>query len=429
VKIVSETLTAAYGIDCETMKRYDISVAGAGPSGLFCALQAAGKGARVILFEKMPRPGKKLLLSGAGQCNLTHSGEIGEFLLHYGNHGKFLKPALMGFRNSDLTAFFASRGVSLVTEDNGKIFPASGRSSDILDILLKECTVRGVDMHCAEGVRSILATPEGFRIETPRAYYESDYMVIATGGLSYPATGSTGDGYRLAASLGQPVADTAPALTPVQIHDHVFSDLSGISFADMQFSIWRDGKKIADRHGDVLFTHSGLSGPGILDSSRYIEPGDVIRLSFIRDLNKATFTIDLGSAVSAKGSRTIRAVLATYPIPERVARKILTLSGIPEGLTCAHIRSDQRSRLATLVTECPFVVEALGDYSIAMVTRGGISLDAVNSRTLESKIIRNLYFTGEVMDIDGDTGGYNLQAAFSTGHLAAQSILKKITGK
>jgi predicted Rossmann fold flavoprotein len=407
------------------MVQYDVVVIGAGPAGLFCALQAALPGHYILLLEKNPDPGAKLLLSGSGQCNITHGGEIRDFLSHYGDHGKQVRPALFGFTNRDLIEFFRKRGLALMTEENGKVFPETHRSADVLALLIKECNERGVDLHCGESVTGVTRTADGFEITTPKATYPSPVLVISTGGASYPKTGSTGNGYRISASLGQPLTEIAPALTPLLIRKYPFAALSGISFERMQFSVWRAGKKIADRTGDVLFTHLGLSGPGILDASRDIHPDDVIKISFMGNLKRDEFVADLTKRAEENRSWQISTILAAYPIPERLNRKLLNLSGIPDDLKCNHFSAEQRSRLITNCTQFPLTVEAPGGFSVAMVTRGGVALDGVNLKTMESKIIPNLYFAGEVLDIDGDTGGYNLQSAFSTGFLAARSIRKK----
>jgi predicted Rossmann fold flavoprotein len=407
------------------MVQYDVVVIGAGPAGLFCALQAALPGHYILLLEKNPDPGAKLLLSGSGQCNITHGGEIRDFLSHYGDHGKQVRPALFGFTNRDLIEFFRKRRLALMTEENGKVFPETHRSADVLALLIKECNERGVDLHCGESVTGVTRTTDGFEITTPKATYPSPVLVISTGGVSYPKTGSTGDGYRISESLGQPLTEIAPALTPLLIRKYPFAALSGISFERMQFSVWRAGKKLADHTGDVLFTHLGLSGPGILDASRDIHPDDVIKLSFVGNLKREEFVADLTKRAEENRSWQISTILAAYPIPERLNRKLLNLSGIPDDLKCNHFSAEQRSRLITNCTQFPLTVEAPGGFSVAMVTRGGVALDGVNLKTMESKIIPNLYFAGEVLDIDGDTGGYNLQSAFSTGFLAARSIRKK----
>jgi predicted Rossmann fold flavoprotein len=376
-------------------------------------------------LEKNQNAGSKLLLSGSGQCNLTHDGEIYDFLSHYGTHGKQVKPALFGFTNRDLITFFSKRGLSMITEENGKVFPETYRSADVLALLLKECSEAGVVLRCNEAVTGVTLIPEGFEISTSHATYRSTVLVITTGGASYPKTGSTGDGYKFAGSLGQPLTERAPALTPLLIRDYPFASLMGVSFEQMPFTVWRDGKKTADHCGDVLFTHLGLSGPGILDASRDILPDDVIRLSFVGTMKRGEFAKDLTQRVQENSGWQVRTLLAAYPIPERLNRKLLNLSGIPDDLKCAHLSAAQRSKLIANCTEFPLTVSAPGGFSVAMVTRGGVALEGVDMKTMESKIVPNLYFAGEVLDIDGDTGGYNLQAAFSTGILAARSIVKK----
>ncbi len=407
------------------MNNADVVVIGAGPAGLFCAAHAAAAGCRVLVLEKNARPGAKLLLAGSGQCNLTHDGAIHEFVTHYGDHGKFVKPALMSFTNRDLVAFFQERGLATVAEENGKVFPETRRSADVLEILIAECREQGVTIRCNEPVTGIARTGETFTVTTGAGTYSPASVVITTGGASYPQCGTTGDGYRLAASLGQPVTEIAPALTPLLIRPFPFAALMGQSFEQMHFSVWREGKKVADHTGDVLFTHLGLSGPGILDASRGILPGDSIRLSFAGGMRREEFAADIAKRAAENPGWQVGTILAKYPIPERLNRKLLKLSAIPEDHKCAHFSAAQRAVLVTNCTEFPLTVTALGDYKIAMVTRGGIALDSVQAKTMESKIVAGLFFAGEVLDIDGDTGGYNLQAAFSTGYLAAQAVGKR----
>ena len=402
-----------------------MAVIGAGPAGLFCAIHAAGPGTRVLLLEKNPRPGAKLLLAGSGQCNITHTGGVPDFLLHYGDHGRFLKPALHALTNQNLMTFFESRGLAMQGEENGKVFPVTRSSPDVLAILVAECKKQGVHLRYSEAVRGITREPDGFTLTTGTGTYSAPVVVITTGGASYPQCGTTGDGYSLAASLGQPLTETGPALAPLLIRPFPFAALMGLSFEQMRFAVWREGKKISDHTGDVLFTHLGLSGPGILDASRGIRPGDVIRLSFAGAMRREEFAADIAKRAAENPGWQVGTILAKYPIPERLNRKLLKLSGIPDDLKCSHFSATLRSALVTNCTEFPLAVTALGDFKIAMATRGGIALENVNAKTMESKLVPGLLFAGEVLDVDGDTGGYNLQAAFSTGFLAALTIHKQ----
>jgi predicted Rossmann fold flavoprotein len=404
----------------------DVLVIGAGPAGLFCAIHTAAAGCRVLLLEKNQKPGAKLQLAGSGQCNITHDGEVRDFVTHYGNHGKFVKPALMSFTNRALQDFFQKRGLAMMTEESGKVFPVSRRSADVLEILLAECRKQVVTVRCGEPATGIERQGDSFTVMTGTVTYTAAAIVITTGGMSYPGCGTTGDGYRLAASLGQPVTETAPALTPLIIRPFPFAGLAGISFERMWFSVWREGKKVSDHTGGVLLTHLGLSGPGILDASRGIRSGDIVRLSFFGAMRREDFAADLAKRAAENPGWQVSTILAKYPIPERLDRKLLQLSGIPEDLKCAHFSAEQRAALVRNCTEFPLEVAALGDFSVAMVTRGGVALDGVNAKTMESKVVPGLFFAGEVLDIDGDTGGYNLQAAFSTGFLAAQGIRKRL---
>lgn len=408
--------------------RQDIIVIGGGPAGLFCAIHAAAPGTRVLVLEKNPQPGNKLLLAGSGQCNLTHDGDIRSFPDRYGDHGRFVRPSLMGFTNRALVSFFEERGLVLVTEENGKVFPASRKSADVLAVLLGECRKKGVAIRCAEPVEEVVREEGLFAARTPAGSYAAPFLVITTGGASYPSCGTTGDGYRLAGMLGQPVTEIGPALSPLLISPFPFAGLAGMTFPSLHFSVWRNGKKQGDYCGDLLFTHFGLSGPGILDASRWIRAGDVLRLSFAGELRREEFAAEIARLAAEHPGWQAGTLLARFRIPERLVRRLLAISRIPDQLTCAHLPAPLRSALVTACTECPVSVERVGDFSIAMATRGGVALDGVNPKTMESKLVPGLFFAGEVLDIDGDTGGYNLQAAFSTGYCAAQALRARMQG-
>jgi len=444
---------------------YDAVVAGGGPAGLICAEIASGGGKnRVLVLEKKSGCGRKLLITGQSQCNMTHGGDIKEFFGHYGGNGQFLKASLMGFSNRDLLKSFEMRGLKTETDGNGKVFPVSRRAADVLEVLLKRAEECGVDVRCGEPVRSAAVFVSGdgsdggdngdgiFEISTDAQRYYAKNLVIACGGMTYPATGSEGDGYGLAESFGHTIAQVAPALCAFVICDYPFASLSGISFPNAAISLYHGNKKIRENAGDILFTHKGVSGPGILHISRYAEKGDFIRVSFIEGMTAEKFRESLTRLAAENPKKLVKSVLSgiggavgngnvgnggkgagkgnadheATVIPERFVRRVMEIAGIDEGVTCAHLTKESRNRLAEAFCDCKLTIAALGGINEAMVTRGGVSLKEINPKTMESKLCRGLYFAGEVMDIDGDTGGYNLQAAFSTGYAAGAAIDKKL---
>jgi predicted Rossmann fold flavoprotein len=404
-------------------EEFDLIIVGAGPSGLFCAINTCNKDKKILLLEKKRSPGRKLLISGSGHCNITHDGDVRSFLDHYGDHGRFLRPAILSFSNLDLISFFDGMGLAMIQEKDGKIFPETLRSKDVLDVLLKECSLRNIDLRCGQEVKSLTRCEDGFEVISKEQIYRSPLLVIATGGRSYPATGSTGNGYRFTKALGHSIIEIGPALTPVFIKDFPFSELAGISFPDMEIMLFRN-KKIKSTQGDILFTHKGLSGPGILDLSRDIRAGDTLKLAFLKADRRKDLEEWLLERIEVDGARKLRSVLKDLDLPARLMARILELSKIPNDLGCAHLTRTMRANLIDNLTGFPMVVSELGGFDIAMVTRGGVDLREVNSKTMESKLVKGLYLVGEVLDVDGDTGGYNLQAAFSTAMIAAKSICK-----
>ena len=413
---------------------YDLIIIGAGPSGLFCAINSIQKDIiqkewKILVLEKKETPGHKLLISGSGRCNITHDGDIHDFLNHFGDHGRFLRPALLGFTNLDLVSYFRGKGLTMIREKGGKIFPETLQARDVLNILIEECKDKEVSIDCGQEVRSIAKTETGFKVACGRCDYHSRLLVIATGGCSYPVTGSTGDGYRFTRDQGHSIAEIGPALTPLIIKDYPFAELAGISFSDMGISLYRQGK-IGKMHGDILFTHQGLSGPAVLDLSRRVRPGDILKLSFVPVEERGALDEWLLDRAGSDGALTLKTALAdlphSVPLPPRLIKRILEFSGIDADSTLAHLTRERRTQLTDNLTGLPLVVSDLAGFNMAMVTRGGVNLQEVNPKTMESKRVSGLYLVGEVLDIDGDSGGYNLQAAFSTGMLAARSIRSRL---
>jgi predicted Rossmann fold flavoprotein len=402
------------------LTEFDVIVIGGGSAGLFTALNIK-KDRRVLLIEKNDTPGKKLLISGSGRCNITHSGDVNAFFVHYGDNHRFLRNALKAFSNTDLIHFFKERGLNTTIDKNGKVFPSPGYAGAVLDLLISECKKNRVTLHCAEEVLEIEKRDTMFLVRTINSEYICTKLVISTGGKSYPLTGSTGAGYRFAETLGHTVIPPKPALTPVYSRDYPFAKLSGISLSNRTVSLYRGNKKINEHRGDIGFTHKGLSGPGILDFSRYIERGDTLKINLV-DRSEENFKGDFISALETEGKRSLKRFLTRCDLPERLVLLILSKLNLDPGEKLSNVSKIARTGLIRSFTAYPFLIERVGGFDIAMVTRGGISLSEVSSRTMESKLHKNLFFAGEVLDIDGDTGGYNIQAAFSTGYLAALKI-------
>lgn len=405
--------------------KYDAAIIGAGPAGLFSALSINNK--KVLLIEKNKAPGKKLLISGNGQCNYTNSCGISGFLKKYGDKGRFLKPALYNFTNKDAINFFKERGLESLIREDGKVFPITLDASHILNILVRGCAEKGVEIIYGEPAEKASYDDERniFLIKTAKSSYAASSLIIAAGGKSYPKTGSTGDGYLLAESFGHKIAEPREALTPVYAKNYMFKELSGISFENINISLWRGNKKINEFVGDFLFTHTNISGPVILNNSRYFEKGDILKVNFTSYKNPEEFKKYFDDLIICSGNLNVKTVLKRLEFPKRFVEKIMRLSDIQEEITCSELNKNKRKNLSELLSDYPFEVERLGGINAAMVTKGGVAAEEINFKSMESKLIPNLYFAGEVIDYDGDTGGFNIQAAFSTGRLAAGSINKQ----
>ncbi len=402
--------------------RFDTIITGSGPAGLFCAIQASSSGRKVLVLEKNSEAGKKLLLSGSGQCNFTHTGSTAEFLKHYGAAKNFVKSALSAFTNTQLVEFFESHGIAAITREDGKIFPASMKARDILTLLLNLCKKNSVEIKYSSPVESVSHNGSEFAIRAGGVNYISKNFVIATGGSSYPATGSSGDGFRLAKKLGHIVTEITPALTPLYIKDYALADLSGISVKGSRITLLRDGLKKWSGSGDVLFTPKGLSGPGILDMSRHAGNGDQITISITSMTPQESENL-FSDTLKAEGKKAVRNILNRFDIPERLGDALLIRAGVDPLKKCAGISKTERNRIFELINSFPFTIKEKGNFRVAMATAGGVSRDEIDRRTMESKIIKGLFFAGEVIDVDGDTGGYNIQWAFSSGKAAGESLL------
>ena len=411
-----------------------VIVVGAGASGLMAAGQAAQMGASVLLLEKMDRPGRKLRITGKGRCNLTNVAPVSDFIAHFGPSGCFLRQAFYRFFTSDLLALFEELGVPTVTERGGRVFPVSQEARDVVDALVRWVREGGVQIQTRSSVERLLIEEErvvGVKTSTDPTgrTYRADAVIVATGGASYPATGSTGDGYRLAESVGHTLVPVRPALVPLETAGDVAPRLQGLSLRNVTAQTWIAGQEQAELFGEMLFTHFGVSGPIILSLSRQI-------VDALRQDRRVVLSIDLKPALDgdkldarllrdldAHGKRHFRTLLKGL-LPSKLIPVCIDLTGIPPHKEAHQITAQERERLRTWLKDFRLEVTGHRPFSEAIITAGGVETREVDPRTMASRLVEGLYFAGEVLDVDADTGGYNLQAAFSTGWLAGRSAAR-----
>jgi len=412
---------------------YDAVVIGGGAAGIFAAGRAAEAGSRVLLLERNRRLGKKLSITGNGRCNLTNTGETRDFIENFGANGKFLYRALAEFSNRDLVGFFHQLGIRTREEEDGRIFPAGGGSEGVVNALERYIGRHKVAVRLNSRVSRISINPAsrivaGVEIGNDGPAIKAHNVILATGGLSYPRTGSTGDGYRMAKELGHTIVRLRPALVPLETVEEFPRELQGLSLHDVTVTVLGDKRKIASKVGDLLFTHFGVSGPVILELSgcivEHLDRNETVAISIclVPDGDtKAKLENGLMRQFTDAGSRSMRTFMRSS-LPKALISVVLNLSGIPEEKKCSQITGGERRRLAGILMGLRLTVKGARPIAEAIITRGGIDLKEIDPYTMESKKVKGLFFCGEIMDIDGSTGGYNLQAAFSTAYLAAKGI-------
>ena len=423
------------------MNSFDILVIGAGPAGIFASLWAANSGLMVGLLEKNSSPGKKLLITASGQCNLTHREEgivrgtieeVNAFLSHYGgdlnspaksDKARFVKPCLFAYPPCELESFFTSKGVPLIVNEIGKVFPQSLKSRDILDTLIKECKKGGVVFIYNSPVTAIRKIQDGFEVLSGAKNYRARKVILTVGGRSFPATGSTGDGEVLAASFGHSIIPTRPMAAPVEIENFAYQNLAGIS-AFIELELFNGIKKVGSTRGDMLFTHTGISGPVVQNALRYMEPGFIFKINFAA-ASRELFDKKIIKAGTATGKLQVKTFLQNEGLSERLVLELLGCAGISRETKLAELDKKSRRALGDVVTSFTLVMKKAAGWDIAKITAGGVSTREVDANTMESRIVKGLYFAGEVLDVDGDTGGYNLQFSFSSGYVAGMSSAEK----
>lgn len=403
-----------------------IIVVGGGASGMMAAGRAGALGAPVLLLEKTPKLGNKLRLTGKGRGNLTNVAPWSDFVAHFGPNGRFLYGAFSRFFVQDLRAFFADRGVATVVERGGRVFPAANDADVVADALVAYLREGHVALRRRTRVTSLIV--EGGRVtgvESEERRFGARAVIVATGGASYPGTGSTGDGYRLLAAVGHTIVPPRPALVPLVVAEPFVARLRGLSLRNVQATLLLDGRPVASQFGEMLFTPYGVTGPIVLTLSKQAaEAARRGRAELSLDLKPALTDEELDARLrrdfDTYGRRTFRRLLAGL-LPRLLIGVFIDLTGIPPGRRGSQITAAERARLHHLLGDLRLTIIGTRPIAEAIVTSGGVALDELDPRTLESKRIRGLYCCGEVIDVDGDTGGYNLQAAFSTGYVAGES--------
>lgn len=410
------------------MKR--VVVIGGGVAGLMAAVIAGREGAKVTLLEKMNYVGKKMGITGKGRCNITNACDMSDFIKNTPGNGKFLYGAYERFTNEDLLQLLHDAGLETKVERGGRVFPASDSALDVRNTFMKLMKHYGVDVHLEEPVKKLLVDDGVVTgVVTDKETYHADAVVIATGGKSYPATGSTGDGYILAAQVGHKITDIRPSLVPIVTEESWVKDLMGLSLRNVELSVVAKNKVQAKMFGEMMFTHFGITGPIVLSLSHTV--GKLMRK---KNIGTIGLDINLKPALSPETlDKRLQKDFDLYSkkqlingmkdlLPSRLIPLIIELAGIDPQKPINQISKEERQQIGYMLQHMPLTVKGLRPVEEAIVTAGGISLKEFNPKTMESKLVKGLYGAGEVLDIDAFTGGYNLQAAFSTGYVAAMHI-------
>jgi len=396
-------------------------IIGSGPAGLFAGISSAKKGNETIILERNKSAGKKLLLTGAGQCNFTHSGDLKTFSEHYGMKYKQAFRILRYFDNKDFLNFLTANGFDYYERDDGKYFPKSKKASDILDLLLKIFRQSGGKILYNQKVVDLRKDETSFNVITPEQSFSADKVIMANGGITFPNTGSDGLLYKTLQKLGHQVNEPRFGLSPIYVDLFTLSELSGISFKDAGVKISTEGGKSINKRGELLITHRGFSGPVIIDNSRYMKKGDSLEINFTEFLSYESFNEAFLNAINGNGKMIIKSLLNLFNFPKRLTEKILKEIGINETLKVSQLTKETRKLIMNSLFSYPVRIKKIGGINESMVTVGGVDLENIVLSTMESKIIHGLYFCGEIIDMDGDTGGYNIQMAVTTGYLAGNA--------
>ncbi len=409
-----------------------VIVIGGGAAGMLASIFAAKNGNEVHVLEKNEKLGKKLFITGKGRCNVTNACDVEELFPAVMNNGKFLYSAFYGFNSQDMMSFLENAGLRLKVERGNRVFPESDHSSDVIRTLEKEMKNAGVQIHLYTEVKKIHAseTEEGKKITgvelSDGKTMKADAVIVATGGLSYPTTGSTGDGYRFAKELGLKVTDLAPSLVPLKTKEAYIPRMQGLSLKNVEFTV-KNGKKVLYKEfGEMMFTHFGITGPIVLSASakigKQLQKGE---LQAYVDLKPALTAEQLDERIlrEFKGgqNKQFKNVINVL-FPSSLTPVIMEISGISPEKVIHDISKEERRKFGELIKAFPMTITGMGEFKEAIITRGGVSVKEIQPGTMECKNVKNLYFIGEVLDLDAVTGGYNLQIAWSTAYLAGKAV-------
>ncbi|MCI9282138.1 MAG: NAD(P)/FAD-dependent oxidoreductase [Lachnospiraceae bacterium] len=407
-----------------------VVIIGGGAAGMMAAVSAAGAGHQVRLYEKNEKLGKKIYITGKGRCNLTNACDTEELFDHVVHNGKFLYSSFYAFSNQDMIAFMEENGCPVKIERGNRVFPTSDKSSDVIKAISRRLQALGVEVHLREEVADLTQDSghiTGIILKKGHRPIPADAIIVATGGLSYPSTGSTGDGYVFARKMGHTLTEQSPALVPFVVQELTsVQALQGLSLRNVRVRVLKGEKIRYEAFGEMLFTHFGVSGPVLLSASSYVAKElkkEVLTLAI--DLKPAMTKEQLDARIlrdfeEAKNRKFKNSLV--HLLPSRLIPVIVERSKIVEDKPVNEITREERHRLIALIKDFRLTLVGLRDYSEAIVTQGGISVREIHPGTMESKLVQGLYFAGEVLDLDAVTGGFNLQIAWSTGYLAGMSV-------
>lgn len=420
------------------MLDYDIIVIGGGPSGLMSCVAAAERGASVLLIDKGDKLGRKLGISGGGRCNVTNAKEQDELIANIPGNGRFLYSAFQHFNNRDIMSFFEGLGIRLKEEDNGRMFPVTDKASSVVNALIGKVKELGTDIRTNSPVKRVLyedGRTAGVELKSGEVI-KSSCVVIATGGQSVPQTGSTGDGYPWAKDAGHTITELYPTEVPIVSTEPFIAskELQGLSLRDVELSVWNPkGKKVIAHRGDMLFTHFGVSGPIALRCSQFIRQVQLkfetvnvdMAIDMFPDRTQAELEVELRERLEAEPRKSIKNILKGM-LPERMIPLLLAKSSIDSDTVCSGVSKTAQTNLASILKKFMFRASGTRSLKEAFVTGGGVSLKEIQPKSMESKLTPGLFFCGEILDIHGYTGGYNITAAFATGYTAGKHAAEAV---